>query len=66
MAPWLVGLWCGALPMSLPAVNTGKGFSEKYHVYPLSMMGHCIDVVSLGTSHTLLDSGVYEYLVGKR
>ena len=42
----------GALSMSLPAVQfwirLGAGFSEKYHVSPLSMLGHCFDVVSLG------------------
>ena len=42
----------GALPMSLPAVRfripLGAGFSEKYHVSPLSILGHCFDVVSLG------------------
>ena len=24
------------------------GFSEKYHVFPLSILGHCFNVVSLG------------------
>ena len=42
----------GALPMSLPAVRfqipLRAGFSEKYHVSPLSILGHCFDVVSLG------------------
>ena len=42
----------GALLMSLPAVRfripLGAGFSEKYHVSPLSKLGHCFDVVSLG------------------
>ena len=37
--------------MSLPAVRfripLGAGFSEKYHVSPLSILGH-VDVVSLG------------------
>ena len=46
------GLECGALPMSLPAIRfripLGAGFSEKYHVSPLSILGHCQDVVSLG------------------
>ena len=41
-----------ALPMSLPAVRLrtpfGAGFSEKYHVSPLSILGHCFYVVSLG------------------
>ena len=49
MAQWLER---GALPMSLPAVRflipLGAGFSEKYHVSPLSILGHCEDVVSLG------------------
>ena len=39
------GLERGALPMSLPAVRFqipfGAGFSEKYHVSPLSILGHC-------------------------
>ena len=42
MAQWLKR---GALPMSLPAVRSriplGVGFSEKYHVSPLSILGHC-------------------------
>ena len=46
MAQWLER---GALSMSLPAVRfripLGAGFSEKYHVSPLSILGH---VVSLG------------------
>ena len=37
---------------SLPAVRfripLGAGFSEKYHVSPLAILGHCFDVVSLG------------------
>ena len=41
MAQWLER---GALPMSLPAVrfriSLGAGFSEKYHVSPLSILGH--------------------------
>ena len=41
-----------ALSMSLPAmrfrISFGAGFSEKYHVSPLSILGHCFDVVSLG------------------
>ena len=36
--------------MSLPAVRfqipLGAGFSEKYHVSPFSILGHCFDVVS--------------------
>ena len=42
MAQWLEH---GALPMSLPAVRfripLGAGFSEKYHVSPLLILGHC-------------------------
>ena len=49
VAQWLER---GALPMSLPAVRfripLGAGFSEKYYVSPLSILGHYSDVVSLG------------------
>ena len=49
MAQWLEH---GALSMSLPAerfrVPLGAEFSDKYHVSPLSMLGHCFDGVSLG------------------
>ena len=49
MAQWLER---GALPMSPPAVRfrtpLGEGFSEKYHISPLLILGHCLDVVSLG------------------
>ena len=42
MAQWLERR---ALPMSLPAVQfripLGTGFSEKFHVSPLSILGHC-------------------------
>ena len=42
MAQWLER---GALSMSLPAVRfripLGAEFSEKYHVPPLSVLGHC-------------------------
>ena len=42
MAQWLESR---ALPMSLPAVliriPLGAGFSKKYHVSPLSILGHC-------------------------
>ena len=38
----------------MPAVRfripLGAGFSEKYHVSPLSILGHCFDVVSFGKS----------------
>ena len=48
MTQWLER---SALPMSLPAVRfripLGAEFSEKYHVSPLSILGHCYDVVSL-------------------
>ena len=41
----------GALPMSLPAVRFGilfgAGFLEKHHVYLVSILGHCLNVVSL-------------------
>ena len=63
--------------MSLPALRfripLGAGFLEKYHVSPLSILGHYFDVVSLGKAlypHMLHsgvnDSGVNEYLVGQR
>ena len=49
VAQWLER---GALSMSLPAVRfripLGAGFSEKYHVSPLSILGHYFDVASLG------------------
>ena len=49
MAKWLDH---GALPMSLSAVQfrtpLGAGFLEKFYVFPLSILGHCYDVVSLG------------------
>ena len=49
MAQWLER---GAMPMSLPVVRfripLGAGFSEKYHVSLLSILGHCEDGVSLG------------------
>ena len=55
MLDWHVVQWLerGALPMSLPAARVrgslGVGFSEKYHVSLLSMLGHCgINVVSFG------------------
>ena len=42
----------GALSMSLSAVRfripLGAGFSLKYHVFPLSILGHNFDFVSLG------------------
>ena len=46
----------GDLSMSLPAVRfripLDAGFSEKYHVFPLSMLGHFPDVVSLSRHYT--------------
>ena len=40
------------LPMSLPAVRflttLGAGFSEKFYISTLSILGYCFDVVSLG------------------
>ena len=55
MAQWLER---GALPMSLSAVRfripLDAGFSEKYHVSPLSILGHCFDVVSLGKALQML------------
>ena len=52
VAQWLER---GALPMSLPAARARgslvAGFSEKYHVSPLSTLGYCgINVVSMGKS----------------
>ena len=48
MAKWLER---GALPMSLPTgrlrIPLGARFPEKYHVSPISMLGHYFDVVSL-------------------
>ena len=42
----------GRLSMSLLAARfrtpLGARFLEKYHVTPLSILGHCFDVVSLG------------------
>ena len=49
MAQWLEH---EALSMSLPTdrfrIMLGAGFSKKYIVSPLLIMGHCFDVVSLG------------------
>ena len=49
MAQWLER---GSLLMSLPDVRfripVGAGFSEKSLISPLSILGHCLDVVSLG------------------
>ena len=60
----------GALPKSLPAVRfgtpLGAGFSYNYHVSPLSILGHCFLGQGTLPSHASRDSGVNEYLVGKR
>ena len=57
MAQWLERR---ALPMSLPAVRfqipLGAGFSEKYHVSPLSILGHYFDGVSL-------DKAIYPHML---
>ena len=49
VAEWLER---GVLPMSLPDVRfrilLGAGFSDKYHVSPLSILGHYFDGVSFG------------------
>ena len=58
--------------MSLPAMRfrtpLGAGFSDKYHVSPLSILGQCFDVVSLDKALHLqmlhLAHGDIEYLVG--
>ena len=47
-------------------IPLGAGFLEKYHVSPLSILGHYFDVVSTLPTHASLDSGVNEYLVGQR
>ena len=46
VAQWLER---GALPMSLPVRGSlVAGFSDKYHVSPVSTLGHCgINVVSM-------------------
>ena len=68
----MVREWCFAIAAACRAgSNPARGkFSEKYHVYPFSTLGHCFDVCVLvqGTSPTnaSLDSGKYEYLVGQR
>ena len=44
----------GTLSMSLPAVRfripLAVGFSVTYHVFPLSILGHCFDALSLGNA----------------
>ena len=54
VAQWLEH---GALAMSLSAVRfrilRGAGFSEKYYVSPLSILGNCFDVVSDSLSKVL-------------
>ena len=62
----------GASSMSLPAMGfrtpLGAGFSDKYHVSPLSILGQCFDVVYLDKALHLqmlhLAYGDIEYLVG--
>ena len=70
MAQWLER---GALWMSLPAVRfripLGAGFSEKYHVSPLSigtLLRCCVPGQDTSSSNASLDSGENEYLVGQR
>ena len=70
MAQWLER---GALPMSLHAarfrIPLGAGFSEKYHVSPLSILGHAKMVCpweNTSPSNASLNSGENEYLVGQR
>ena len=68
MAQWLER---GALPKSMPAVRFripfDAEFSEKYRGFPLSILGQCFDVVSLGTSpsNASFDAGENKDLVGK-
>ena len=54
------------LDMKRCICHVAKWFLKKYHVFPLSTLGHCFDlcVVGLGTlpSHASLESGVNEYL----
>ena len=42
-----------AIVAACRAVSLGAGFPEKYHVSPLSILGHCFDVVSLGKALNL-------------
>ena len=71
VAQWLER---GALPMSLLAVRfripLGAGFSEKYNVYPFSILGHFLRCCVLGQdtspSNASLDWSENEYLVGQR
>ena len=67
VAQWLER---GALPKSLPAVRfripLGAGFSEKYHVSPLSILGHYFDVAPLGKTLYPHMLHLTEYLVGQR
>ena len=43
--------------MDMPLVRfrtpLGPGFSEKYYISPLSILGHCVDVVSLGKANVI-------------
>ena len=57
--------------MSVPAVRfrtpLSAGFSEKYHVSPLSIFRRCFDVVFLGKSlHPQMIHLTGECLVGER
>ena len=71
MAQWLER---GALPMSLPVVRfripLGAGFSEKYNVYRLLILGTllrcCVPWQGTSPSNASFDSGENEYLVGQR
>ena len=71
VAQWLERV---SLPMSLPVgqlrVPLGAGFQRKCHVSPLLVLGHYIDVVSLGKAlyphYASLDTSVNEYLVRQR
>ena len=46
----MVRAWRSADVAACRAVSNpiGAGFSEKYHISPLSILGHCEDGVSLG------------------
>ena len=64
VAQWLES---GALSMSLPVVRfltmLGTGFSEKCHVSPLSILGHCFDVVSWDKTHQKNISMAYIHII---
>ena len=51
------------------SITLGAGFSEKYHISPLPILGHCQWCVlgqDTSPSNALLHSGENEYLVGQR